>query len=139
MRKFAILLALVSAALGALGAPARAIFIEGEALDGRDWNQQTPALKGIFEAGGLFQVDAIPAKSGDEPAFEKYKIVIMNYGGDAWPTSTLTALDKYLKNGGGMVLLAGAGSAFPKWQDFDLMLGVSAASNRDQSAGPLWF
>jgi len=63
----------------------------------------------------------------------------MNYGGDAWPMSTLDALDRYVKNGGGLVLLAGAGSAFPKWREFDLMLGVSAASNRDQSAGPLWF
>jgi hypothetical protein len=96
---------------------------------------QPGSVKTIFESGGLFQVDVGSGQAG----LEKCKLVILDPGAEALPISVLTALDKYLMGGGGMVALAGSGNSFPDSPEFGLMLGVTAASNRDRSAGPLWF
>jgi hypothetical protein len=132
----AALLAAIAAGL-ASGAPVRALLI-----DGPEWQAQTAAVKAILEASGVFQVDVLtsPAKGAAfQPAFDKYKVVVLNYGGDAWPLATIAALDKYLQAGGGLVALPAADAAFPEWTEFNMMLGVSGAPNRDKSAGPIWF
>jgi uncharacterized protein len=119
------------------GAPVRALLI-----DGAEWQPQTAAIKSILETSGAFQVDVLttPAKgSAFQPQFDKYRVVVLNYGGDAWPLATIAALEKYLQGGGGLVALPAAEAAFPEWTEFNLMLGVSGAANRDQSAGPIWF
>lgn len=119
------------------GAPVRALLI-----DGPEWQTETAAVKSILEASGVFQVDVLttPAKgTAFQPPFDRYKVVVLNYGGDAWPLSVIAGLDKYLQAGGGLVALPAAEAAFPAWTEFNLILGVSGASNRDQSAGPIWF
>jgi hypothetical protein len=111
-------------------------------IDGPESQPQTAAVKSILEASGAFQVDVLttPAKgSAFQPQFDKYRVVVLNYGGDAWPLATIAALEKYLQGGGGLVALPAAEAAFPEWTEFNLMLGVSGAANRDQSAGPIWF
>jgi hypothetical protein len=111
-------------------------------IDGPEWQPQTAAVKSILEASGVFQVDVLtsPAKGAAFlPAFDKYKVVVLNYGGDTWPLETIAALDKYLQAGGGLVALPAADAAFPEWTEFNMMLGVSGAPNRDKSAGPIWF
>jgi hypothetical protein len=129
---------LAAIAMGlASGASVRALLI-----DGPEWQPQTAAIKSILSASGAFQVDVTttPAKgSAFQPQFDKYKVVVLNYGGDAWPLNTVSALDKYLQAGGGLVVLPSADAAFPAWAEFNMILGVSGAANRDHSAGPIWF
>jgi hypothetical protein len=132
----AVLLAVIAMAL-ASGAPLRALLI-----DGPEWQPQTAALKAILEASDVLHVDVLttPAKGNAfEPPFDHYKVIILNYGGDSWPLATIVALDKYLQNGGGLVVLPPADAAFPAWSEFNSILGVSGAPNRDRSAGPIWF
>jgi uncharacterized protein len=133
--------ALIFAAFTALssGAPVKALLI-----DGPEWQAQTPTLKAILEDGGLVQLDVVSAPTGADasnfqPQFDKYKVVILNYGGQGWSVNTLAAFDKYVQNGGGLVALAPAGAAFPAWTEFNLMIGLSGASNRNEKAGPIWF
>jgi hypothetical protein len=138
------LMGAVMAAGLASGAPIRALLLDGTPGE----SSSAPpgaAFKAILESDGLFQVDVVPgpAKGAGPGAFltqfDRYKVVVLNYGGDAWPVNSMAALDKYMQNGGGLVVLAAASSAFPAWPEYNLMIGVSAAGNRNQSAGPLWF
>src|SRR5271165_2890091 len=137
--------AMIGLATGlASGAPLRALLIDGPSAS-NEQAPQTAAFKAILESNGLFEVDLVttPAKGANpstfQTQFDRYKVVVLNYGGDAWPVTSLAALDKYLLNGGGLVVLPAAGSAFPAWPEYNLIIGLSAASNRNQSAGPLWF
>jgi uncharacterized protein len=137
-------LTLVGAVIGlASGAPMRALLIDG--TPGEQPSSRGAAFKAILESNGLFQVDlvATPAKGASagtfQTQFDRYRVVVLNYGGDAWPVTSMAALDKYLQNGGGLVVLPAAGGAFPAWPEYNLMIGVSASGNRSQSAGPLWF
>jgi len=121
----------------ASGASVKALLI-----DGQDTQANTAAIKSILEAGDVLHVDVLtaPAKgSAFDPPFDRYKVVILNYSGDGWPMSTLANLDKYLQNGGGMVALVSSDPAFPMSEEYNTMLGISSAPNRDQKAGPIWF
>jgi uncharacterized protein len=118
------------------GAPVHALLI-----DGAEWQPQTAALKAILEISDM-RVDVLtaPAKGNPfDPAFDRYKAVILNYGGDAWPVPTMAELEKYVQNGGGLVVLASADAAFPAWPEYNSMISLSGAANRDKSAGPIWF
>lgn len=134
------------AALGALAAfawhPVSGASIHALLIDGAETQPQTKTFKTILEASDLFKLDVLtaPAKGNPfEPPFDRYKAVILNYGGDAWPLTTMAALEKYVQNGGGLVVLAAGDAAFPQWTEYNMMLGVSGAPNRDKSAGPIWF
>ena len=75
--------ALVLAALAvelAAGGSVRALLI-----DGPEWQPQTAALKSILEASDVLHVDVLsapPKGNPFEPAFDRYKVVVLNYGGD---------------------------------------------------------
>jgi hypothetical protein len=125
----------------ATGAPLKAILI-----DGPDSQQQSAAIKGVLEAGGLFQVDILsaPVKDANTVAnfpvqFDRYRVVVLNYGGDGWPMAAMAALDKFVQGGGGLVVLPESDSAFPAWAEYNKMIGVSAGANRDEHSGPIWF
>lgn len=130
-----ILVAILAAAF--VQAAPKALLIDGAA--------QTETFKAILETNRLFDVEVVTppnkdsAPSAFRPQFDKYKVVVLNYGGDAWPLTALASLEKYVQNGGGLVVLPAADSAFPVWPDYGLMIGLSSAGNRSQSAGPFWF
>jgi hypothetical protein len=141
----AMLAAVASVLAGGLadGASLRALLITGESAEPNA--PLAAAFKAILEANGLFQVDVVttPAKGANAGAFQtpfdRYKVVVLNYSGDGWPVNSMAALDKYLQAGGGLVILPPSSTAFPTWPEFNLMMGVSAGSNRQTSAGPMWF
>jgi len=120
-------------------AASRVLLVDGPSPGGEDSAAGSSLVKSILESTGLFQVESVTSSGASQPRFDKYKLVILNFGGDGWPIATLTALDKWLQNGGGMVALPGVGGAFPDSSAFNLMLGLTAANNRDRQAGPFWF
>lgn len=129
---------LTALAIGcAAGAPRAAL------IDGPDTQKQTAELKSILESGGLFQVDVIDTPAQADPnfltQFDRYKVVILNYGGEAWPVTSMAALEKYVQAGGGLVILPASDKGFPMWPEYQKMLGVGAGANRDEHAGPIWF
>jgi type 1 glutamine amidotransferase len=134
--RFAVLATLFSVTLSTgFAAQIRALLIDAPPAS----QGHSPTVKNIFEAARLFQVDLLAASEPGEAALEKYKVVILNYGGDTLPMSTLTALQRYVSDGGGMVALAAADSAFSGQPEYRLMLGVRAATGPDASADPVWF
>src|SRR5579884_2814146 len=103
----------------ASGASIRALII-----DGADTRPQTPGIQAILEAADT-HVDVLTAPgkgSPFEPPFDRYKVVVLNYGGDAWPLATIAALQKYVQNGGGLVALATADATFPEWTEYNLKI-----------------
>ena len=55
------------------------------------------------------------------------------------PFDTRTALDQYVRNGGGLAITGAASTAYPEWPEYNIMLGVTGFEGRDSKWGPLWF
>jgi type 1 glutamine amidotransferase len=130
----------LAAVAAAADAPLKALIVDGQ--NAHNWKATTPVLKKILEDSGMFQVDVAtsPAKgmdmSGFRPKFAGYAVVVSNYQGDDWPDETKKDLVDYVRNGGGLVVYHFACAAFPKWKEYNDMIGVGGWGGRTVKSGP---
>ena len=106
--------------------------------------------KYIWKAGGFKKyLPLAGANSSEElkqpktdpdfkPNFSRYNVVINNFGYKAadWLESTQKALEEYMKNGGAMVVVHAADNCFPKWKEYNRMIGVGGWGGRTPENGP---
>lgn len=140
-----VLLAICAAAL-ASAAPIRVMLLDGQSGGPyHDWRATTPVMKKQLEETGLFQVDVVTAPpsgadfSNFHPDFAKYQVVVSNLDSPEWPSELMTSFEQYMKNGGGLVVVHAADNAFPKWKEYNLMIGIGGWRGRNAAAGPMWY
>ncbi len=133
--------AMVCACMTASAAgPIRVLIVDGQ--NNHDWKSTTPVMKKILEDSGVFAVDVAtsPAQGADmngfSPDFARYGAVLMNYNGDPWPRATRDAFEKYVRGGGGLVIMHAADNSFPEWKEFNLMIGLGGWGERNEKSGP---
>ena len=127
--------------------PIRAMILDGEQGGPyHAWQETTPYLKRMLEDTGIFQVDVytLQANGGDfskAPDWGKYQVVIGNYDAPdgRWPTELMASFEEYVRNGGGFVSVHAADNAFPKWPEYNLMIGIGGWRGRNQASGPMWY
>ncbi len=73
-----------------------------------------------------------------KPKFGDYNVVISNFGWNAapWPNETKEALEQYVKNGGGLVVVHAANNSFPNWPAYNRMIGLGGWGDRTEKDGP---
>jgi hypothetical protein len=129
-------------------APIHAMILDGQSGGPyHAWKQTTPVLKQMLDETGLFRVDVVtsPPVGGDfskfRPDFSKYRVVVSNYDGsdDQWPADLKTSFERYMRDGGGLVVVHAADNSFPGWPEYNLMIGIGGWRNRDEKAGPYWY
>lgn len=118
----------------------RALIVDGQ-NNHTNWPKTTQMMKTYLEQSGLFTVDvATTAPKGADPNFKpnfaKYAVVISNYNGEEWPTETRAAFVDFVKNGGGFVVVHAADNAFPKWPEYNEMIGLGGWGGRNENSGP---
>lgn len=140
------ILLLICATAAAGAAPIRVMLLDGQSGGPyHDWRATTPVLKKQLEQTGLFQVDVVTAPpSGSDfsnfhPEFSKYQVVVSNLDSPEWPSELMTSFEKYMKNGGGLVVVHAADNAFPKWKDYNLMIGIGGWRGRTEASGPMFY
>jgi type 1 glutamine amidotransferase len=110
-----------------------------------NWRLTTPVLKKELEETGLFAVDVLtsPASDGDfsqfNPNWSQYKAVVMNFDGPSWPDQLRASFEKYVSEGGGVVIVHAANNSFPNWPAYNEMTGIGGWRNRNENAGPYWY
>lgn len=72
------------------------------------------------------------------PDFSKYDVVVSNFGWNAsdWPVETQKSLEQFVGNGGGLVVIHAADNAWPKWLEFNKMIGLGGWGDRTEKDGP---
>jgi type 1 glutamine amidotransferase len=124
-----------------MAAPAyKALIVDGQ--NGHKWAETTPVLKQLLEETGLFAVDVATTlpkgkdNSAFKPNFSAYNVVVLNYQGDDWPQATQKAFVDYVNNGGGVVVFHFACAAFPKWKEYNEIIGLGGWGGRNEKDGP---
>jgi type 1 glutamine amidotransferase len=76
--------------------------------------------------------------SSFHPNFAAYDVVICNFGWNAapWPKETQADFDKFIKKGGGLVIIHAADNSFPEWPAYNQMIGIGGWGNRTEKDGP---
>jgi len=114
-------------------------------VDGQNnhkWEETTPIMQRWLTESGRFTVDVAtsPPKGADmssfRPQFAAYDVVLSNYNGDEWSAETKQALVDYVQNGGGLAIIHAANNSFPKWPEFNRMIGLGGWGGRNETSGP---
>lgn len=97
-----------------------------------NWKETTPRLQKILTDSRRFIVDVTEHPEQCSPdTFAKYNVILSNWNsfGNApikdWPTPTKEALLKFVRDGGGLVVVHAGGCMFPDWTDFHKMIGAT--------------
>src|SRR5262249_3851759 len=95
---------------------------------------------------GLFTVEvATLGAAGPTAAFAQaltgVGAVVLNYDApdERWSTDLKRAFERYVEDGGGVVVVHAADNAFPGWRAYNEMIGVGGWRGRNENAGPHWF
>lgn len=160
-------LSAIGLALNTAAAPElKALIVDGQNSH-TVWPKSTVMMKHYLEKTGLFTVDVnrtkftwkgalekdyLPLAGAGEtedlkepktdpsfsPDFEKYDVVISNFGWKAadWPEKTQKAFEDFVSNGGGFVVVHAANNSFPQWAEFNKMIGLGGWGDRDEKDGP---
>jgi len=142
---FVIALLLLAASFSAASAEPKlkALIVDGQ--NNHNWKETTPYLQKHLETTGLFTVDVAttPPRGKDmssfKPKFADYNVVVANYTGAEWPKETQQALMEYMSDGGGLVIFHAASNAFPKWKEWNEMIGVGGWGGRNEKDGPMLY
>ena len=103
------------------------------------WNAQREKdflpLAGVGETQNLDEPKADPDFS---PDFGTYDVIVSNFGWNAadLPEKTQKALEKYMQNGGGLVVVHAADNSWPNWKGFNEMIGIGGWGDRNEKDGP---
>jgi uncharacterized protein len=140
MKLISALLLILFTSLNVHAATIRALIVDGQ--NNHDYKATTPHLKKLLEETGLFAVDVAttPGKGGDmstfKPVFRDYRVIISNYNGEPWSADTEETLIAFVRNGGGFVSVHAADNSFPKWKEYNEMIGVGGWEGRNEKSGP---
>ncbi len=117
-------------------------------IDGRhnhDWRATTAELRGVLAAAG-FRVDIATAPQANEemagfrPELSRYHVVVPNYtdfgNGGRWCDGLKSDFVRYVSEGGGVVIVHAASSAFPEWREYSEITGLGGWGGRDERSGP---
>jgi hypothetical protein len=142
-----LLLCALCATVAGAAEPVRVMILDGESNPWHDWKAATPVLKLMLDDTGLFAVEVVtaPPAGADfgsfRPDFSRYAAVILNYDAPdgRWPAPLMSAFERYMREGGGLVVLHAADNAFPGWPAFNEMIGIGGWRERSPAAGPYWY
>ena len=74
--------------------------------------------------------------SGFKLLFSVYNVVVLNYNGQEWADDTKQAFVDYVREGGGVVVVHAADNAFPRWPEYNQIIGLGGWGGRDAASGP---
>ncbi len=141
--KLVTLIAAVAITLTAAGVEkVKILIVDGQ--NNHNWSATTQVLKSILEKCGRFEVSVSTTPGANapktawmawRPAFKDYAAVLSNYNGEEWPQEVKTAFVNYVRNGGGFVAFHAANNSFPRWHEYNEMIGVGGWGGRDEKSG----
>lgn len=128
------------------GSTIKVLLVDGESAGPyHNWRLTTPVLKKELEETGLFTVTVLtaPPHDGDfsdfHPNWSEYQAIVMNYDGPDWPAPVRASFEKYVSDGGGVVVVHAADNSFPNWPAYNEMTGIGGWRGRNENAGPYWY
>jgi mono/diheme cytochrome c family protein/glucose/arabinose dehydrogenase len=69
------------------------------------------------------------------PDFEAHDVVLLNYNGPDWPERVRRNFVKFVRQGGGLLLIHAANNGFRDWPEFNEMIGLGYNGARGISEG----
>lgn len=121
----------------------KTLIITGQ--NNHNWKKSSPILEQILDDSALFEADIATSPPGGgnmaefSVDFSPYRLVVLDYNGEAWPDLVKKGFCDFVRSGGGVVVYHAADNAFPGWKEFNRIIGLGGWGNRDEKSGPYVF
>ena len=116
----------------------KVLLIDGQ--NNHDWKRCSPVMMETLKATGRFTIEVATVSKADvagfKPNFKKYDVILSNYNGASWTKETEKSFVQYIKGGGNLVVVHAADNSFPKWKEFNEMIGLGGWGGRNEKDGP---
>lgn len=114
---------------------------QGPHSDHRHDEEWRKALLEEYAIPGLNKSVVVSEPKADSlfnPDFENYDVIISNLGWKAtnWPEETKRNFEKYMSEGGGLVVIHAADNSFGDWPEYNKMIGIGGWGDRSAEDGP---
>lgn len=132
----------LSSVEGADAEKIKTLIIDGQ--NNHNWAGTTPVLKDMLEKSGRFSVEVATCTQEEtktfKPDFDKYDLLVMNFNNDRadgrWSEETEKAFEKFVADGGGLVIYHAADNSFPQWKEYNEMCAIGGWGGRNEKSGP---
>ena len=123
--------------------PLKALIVDGQ-NNHQNWPETSQMMKVYLEQTGLFTAEfATSVPQGTDPDFQpdfgQYDVVVSNYNGAPWPVTTQERFVRFVREGGGFVVVHAANNAFGEWLEYNRMIGLGGWGGRTEKHGPYVF
>lgn len=133
------LLSLLAATAMAAEPPSKLSVLIVDGMNNHDWPRATKIISHVLASSDRFTVDVSTSPAADasqeawrqwRPPFANYDVVLSNFNGGHqttslhWPREVETALEDYVRDGGGLVVYHSANNSFPNWAAYNEMMGL---------------
>ena len=121
----------------------KTLIITGQ--NNHNWKVSSPVLEQILDDSALFEAEIAtsPPQGGNMAEFtvdfSGYQLVVLDYNGDTWAEPMKMDFLDFVRSGGGLVVYHAADNAFPKWEEFNQIIGLGGWGSRDEKSGPYVF
>ena len=116
----------------------KVLLVDGQ--NNHDWKRCSPVMIDTLKATGRFSIERATISKAEvaafNPDFKKYDVVLSNYNGASWTKKTEESFVKYIKGGGNLVVVHAADNSFPKWKEFNEMIGLEDGEAVTRRTGP---
>lgn len=122
--------------------PLNVMVLTGHTDKFHDWKISSQYVKKVLDQQQIFKTDLVvipqlgPSFKTFVPNFEKYDVVVLKLNIPDWNAKAKTALENFVKSGGGVVVLHEAGNAFIHWLEYNKMTALGGWGRSD--AFPKW-
>lgn len=88
-----------------------------------------------------FKVDVLAYESEAtfNPDFEAYDVVVLNQNETTWNETAKRNFEKYVANGGGVVVVHEADNAHPDWVEYNRIIGLGGWGGRTEVDGDYYY
>jgi len=97
------------------------------------------ATESIFKTEELVLTDSNLYNLPTSLKLSDYKAVVINFNELPWTDFSKQTLEKYVKSGGGLVVIHEADNAFPDWPAYNEMIGLGGWGGRNEKSGPYYY
>lgn len=120
----------------------KVLYITGHTDRYHSWQVLSKYQVALLKETGIFTVDELllpDTVTTERVDFSDYDVVVLNVNQVIWSDSMKRRFAKYVRRGGGLVIVHEANNAFPEWKEFNRMIALGGWGDRNEQAGPFCY
>lgn len=116
----------------------KVLYLTGHTDRYHSWYESMDFYLPLLRNSGKYDVDCaiVDSSTVRDVDFSRYDAVVLCLNQMPWDGKTKKSFERFVRKGGGLVVLHEADNAFPEWKEFNRMTGVGGWGDRDKSDGP---